>query len=48
MMNCEMPNWLSNIFEFFESGEITEQTLGTALTFLINEKVILCVEVFQA
>jgi len=48
MWMCDTPNWIWTIMDFWDLGKITEETMQRAIVYLLNEKVILCIEVFQA
>jgi len=48
MWMCDTPDWVFNIMEFFDLGKITEETMQRALIYLLNEKIILCVQASQA
>jgi len=47
MWFCTTPEWVFNITNWFDLGEITEETLQRAIVYLLNEKVILCVQSLQ-
>ncbi len=48
MWDCNTPDWVFTIMDFFDAGKITEETVQRAIVYLLNEKVILCIKVFQA